>query len=192
MKQVMISKKISYIFILIAVLMIIGGAISYLVIGLKEDKKMTNKRMNEVNLEYEDYSTMVSLFEVERDSMYEKIFNNMTYDTMYSNNKYITNKISNYESMVDEMYKNVNKLDDLCNDMYYPDSSVNSICNNYLIIYEQVNNYFVLDIDTYNKNVDKYNEYIKNVDSNLIIKKYESKKKYVDFDKDGEIIGKDE
>ena len=192
MKQVMISKTITYIFILIAVLMIIGGAISYLVIGLKEDKKMTNKRMNEVNLEYEDYSTMVSLFEVERDSMYEKIFNNMTYDTMYSNNKYITNKISNYESMVDEMYKNVNKLDDLCNDMYYPDSSVNSICNNYKIIYEQVNNYFVLDIDTYNKNVDKYNEYIKNVDSNLIIKKYESKKKYVDFDKDGEIIGKDE
>ena len=192
MERFKLQRKISYIMILVSIFMIISGFVSSLVIGLKEDRKMTNKRMNEVNLEYEDYSTMVSLFEVERDSMYENIFNNNTFDSMYANNKYITNKISNYEAMVDEMYKNVNKLNDLCNDMYYPDSSVNSICNNYKIIYEQVNNYYVLDIELYNKNVDKYNEYIKTVDANLVVKKFETKKKYIDFDNDGEIIGKDE
>ena len=192
MERFKLQRKISYIMIFVSIFMIISGFVSSLVIGLKEDRKMTNKRMNEVNLEYEDYSTMVSLFEVERDSMYENIFNNNTFDSMYANNKYITNKISNYEAMVDEMYKNVNKLNDLCNDMYYPDSSVNSICNNYKIIYEQVNNYYVLDIELYNKNVDKYNEYIMSVDPNLVIKKYETKKKYLDFNKDGEIIGQDE
>ena len=192
MEQIQRNRKISFIMILVSIFMITSGCLSSLILGLKEDKKMTNMRMEEVDLEYEDYSTMVSLFEEERDSIYENVFTKITYENMYSNNKYITNKLSNYEAMVDEMHKNINKLDKLCDDMYYPKSSVNSICNNYKIIYEQVNNYFVMDIDTYNENIDKYNEYIKGVDPNLVLKKYNTKKKYTDFDKDGEIIGKDE
>ena len=192
MEEIKRNRKISFILILISIFMIVSGLISSLVIGLKEDQKMTNMRMDEVDLEYEDYSTMVSLFEQERDSMYENVFTNITYENMYANNKYVTNKLSNYEAMVDEMHKYTNKLDDLCDDMYYPKSSVNSICNNYKVIYEQVNNYFVMDINTYNENIDKYNEYIKGVDPNLVLKKYSTKKKLEDFDKDGEIIGKDE
>ena len=192
MEEIKRNRKISFILILISIFMIVSGLISSLVIGLKEDQKMTNMRMDEVDLEYEDYSTMVSLFEQERDSMYENVFTNITYENMYANNKYVTNKLSNYEAMVDEIHKSIRKLDDLCNDMYYPDSSVNSICNNYKVIYEQVNNYFVMDINTYNENIDKYNEYIKGVDPNLVLKKYSTKKKLEDFDKDGEIIGKDE
>ena len=192
MEEIQRNRKISFIMILVSIFMIISGSLSSLIIGLKEDKKMTNMRMNEVNLEYEDYSTMVSLFEEERDSMYGNVFNNLTYDNLFANNKYLSNKISNYEAMVDEIHKSIRKLDDLCNDMYYPDSSVNSICNNYKIIYEQVNNYFVLDVKEYNENVNKYNEYIKGIDPNLVIKKYETDKKLIDFDNDGEIVGKDE
>lgn len=192
MEEIQRNRKISFIMILVSIFMIISGSLSSLIIGLKEDKKMTNMRMNEVNLEYEDYSTMVSLFEEERDSMYGNVFNNLTYDNLFANNKYLSNKISNYEAMVDEIHKSIRKLDDLCNDMYYPDSSVNSICNNYKIIYEQVNNYFVLDVKEYNENVNKYNEYIKGIDPNLVIKKYETEKKLIDFDNDGEIVGKDE
>lgn len=192
MEDIKRKRKISYIMIVISIFMIISGCLSSLIIGLKEDKKMTNMRMEEVNLEYEDYSTMVSLFEEERDNLYGSVFNNLTYDNLHANNKYLNNKMSNYEAMVDEMHKSINKLDDLCNDMYYPDSSVNSICNNYKIIYEQVNNYFVLDVNEYNKNIDKYNEYIKGVDPNLVIKKYDTDKKLIDFDNDGEIVGKDD
>ena len=192
MEEIQRNRKISFIMILVSIFMIISGSLSSLIIGLKEDKKMTNMRMEEVNLEYEDYSTMVSLFEEERDSMYGNVFNNLTYDNLFANNKYLSNKISNYEAMVDEIHKSIRKLDDLCNDMYYPDSSVNSICNNYKIIYEQVNNYFVLDVKEYNENVNKYNEYIKGIDPNLVIKKYETEKKLIDFDNDGEIVGKDE
>lgn len=192
MEEINSKRKIAVVMIFVSIFMIISGMVSSLIIGLQEDKRLTKMRMDEVNLEYEDYSTIVSLFEEERDSMYEKVFNNITFDTMYANNKYITNKISNYEAMVDEIYKNTNKLDDLCDDMYYPDSSVNSICINYKTIYEQVNNYFIVDINSYNVNVEKYNEYIKGVDPNLTLKKYETKKKFIDFDHDGEIIGNDE
>ena len=90
------NNKIPFILIGVSIFMIIVGCISSLIIGLNEDKKMTNLRMNDVNLEYEDYSTMVSIFEEERDALYGNVLNKITYDNMYTNNKYIKNKLFNY------------------------------------------------------------------------------------------------
>lgn len=186
------QRKIAFIMMLVSVVMISSGLVSSLIVGLKEDKQLTRKRMDEVKLEYEDYSTMISLFEEKRDGLYGSVFNNLTYETMFANNKVMFNEVSNYEAMVDEIKKNTNKMDKLCMDVYYPDSNVNSICNNYRTIFEQVNNYFVIDITEFNKNIDKYNTYVKGLDPNLVIKKYETKKKMIDFDDDGVIVGKDE
>ena len=178
--------------ILVSIVMISSGLVSSLIVGLKEDKQLTRKRMDEVKLEYEDYSTMISLFEEKRDSLYGIVFNNLTYENMFINHKAMFNEVSNYEAMVDEIKKNTNKMDKLCMDVYYPDSNVNSICNNYRTIFEQVNNYFVIDITEFNKKIDKYNTYVIGLDPNLVIKKYETKKKMIDFDDDGVIVGKDE
>lgn len=186
------QRKIAFIMMLVSVVMISSGLVSSLIVGLKEDKQLTRKRMDEVKLEYEDYSTMISLFEEKRDGLYGSVFNNLTYETMFANNKVMFNEVSNYEAMVDEIKKNTNKMDKLCMDVYYPDSNVNSICNNYRTIFEQVNNYFVIDITEFNKNIDKYNTYVIGLDPNLVIKKYETKKKMIDFDDDGVIVGKDE
>lgn len=186
------QRKIAFIMMLVSIVMISSGLVSSLIVGLKEDKQLTRKRMDEVKLEYEDYSTMISLFEEKRDGLYGSVFNNLTYETMFANNKVMFNEVSNYEAMVDEIKKNTNKMDKLCMDVYYPDSNVNSICNNYRTIFEQVNNYFVIDITEFNKNIDKYNTYVIGLDPNLVIKKYETKKKMIDFDDDGVIVGKDE
>lgn len=192
MEKIKRQRKIAFIMILVSIVMISSGLVSSLIVGLKEDKQLTRKRMDEVKLEYEDYSTMISLFEEKRDGLYGSVFNNLTYETMFANNKVMFNEVSNYEAMVDEIKKNTNKMDKLCMDVYYPDSNVNSICNNYRTIFEQVNNYFVIDITEFNKNIDKYNTYVIGLDPNLVIKKYETKKKMIDFDDDGVIVGKDE
>ena len=138
------QRKIAFIMMLVSIVMISSGLVSSLIVGLKEDKQLTRKRMDEVKLEYEDYSTMISLFEEKRDGLYGSVFNNLTYETMFANKKVMFNEVSNYEAMVDEIKKNTNKMDKLCMDVYYPDSNVNSICNNYRTIFEQVNNYFVI------------------------------------------------
>ena len=192
MEKIKRQRKIAFIMMLVSIVMISSGLVTSLIVGLKEDKQLTRKRMDEVKLEYEDYSTMISLFEEKRDGLYGSVFNNLTYETMFANNKVMFNEVSNYEAMVDEIKKNTNKMDKLCMDVYYPDSNVNSICNNYRTIFEQVNNYFVIDITEFNKNIDKYNTYVIGLDPNLVIKKYETKKKMIDFDDDGVIVGKDE
>ena len=58
-------------------------------------------------------------------------------------------------------------------------------------MYEQVINYFVLDVDDYNENVKKYNEYQITISSTSSIKEYSTNKKYIDYNGDKTFEGKE-
>ena len=184
-------KKIALYMMTLSFILIISGGVSSFVLGLKEDKEEIYNRINDVNDEFEVFSTNTSVFENFRDELYNVVLSNVYYDTMYDEDKNVKNKLSNYENLVDELTKNTKKLDNLCNDVYYPDSKVNTKCNNYKSIYEQVVNYFISDINVYNENVKKYNEYQKNNNSNLRVDKYKTSKKYIDYNNDNEYDGKE-
>ncbi|MBQ6323870.1 MAG: hypothetical protein IJI22_03455 [Bacilli bacterium] len=185
-------KNIAYILMTMSFIMIISGGVSSFVNELHADKERTYNRINLVNDEFEVFSANTSVFEEFRDELHENVLNNLYLETMYQDDIATKNKLSNYENLVDELVKNVKKLDKLCTDVYYPDSSANSKCSNYKTIYEQVINYFVADINEYNKNITKYNEYQKAIDPNLLLKKYNSKKEYIDYDGDGDFAGKED
>ena len=153
-------KKIAMIMMTFSFILIISGGVSSFVLGLKKDKQEIYNRINDVNDEFEVFSTNTSVFESFRDELYNVVLSNVYYDTMYDEDKAVKNKLSNYENLVDELTKNTKKLDNLCNDVYYPDSKVNTKCNNYKSIYEQVVNYYVTDINFYNKSVDDYQKLI--------------------------------
>ena len=140
-------KKIAMIMMTFSFILIISGGVSSFVLGLKKDKQEIYNRINDVNDEFEVFSTNTSVFESFRDELYNVVLSNVYYDTMYDEDKAVKNKLSNYENLVDELTKNTKKLDNLCNDVYYPDSKVNTKCNNYKSIYEQVVNYFISDIN---------------------------------------------
>lgn len=184
-------KKIAMIMMTFSFILIISGGVSSFVLGLKKDKQEIYNRINDVNDEFEVFSTNTSVFESFRDELYNVVLSNVYYDTMYDEDKAVKNKLSNYENLVDELTKNTKKLDNLCNDVYYPDSKVNTKCNNYKSIYEQVVNYFISDINVYNENVVKYNEYQKNNNSDLRVDKYKTTKKYIDYNNDKEYDGKE-
>ena len=111
---------------------------------------------------------------------------------MKKNDIVIKKELTAFEEMVDSINNKTKTLETLCDDVYYPDSSINNKCSNYKNIYEQVNNYYVLDIKTYNDNIKKYNDYQKSKKSNLSLKKFTTKKDYIDYNEDGKIEGKDE
>ena len=83
-------------------------------------------------------------------------------------------------------------LKSLCENVYYPDGSVNSKCTNYKSIYEQVVNYFVSDIELYNKNIELYNEYEESRGTLFRIRKYQTNKYFVDYNEDGLFDGCEE
>ena len=185
-------KKIAMGMMTLSFILIISGGVSSFVLGLKKDKQEIYNRINDVNDEFEVFSTNTSVFESTRDELYNVVLSNVYYDTMYDEDKKVKDTISNYEHLVDELTKNTKKLDKLCNDVYYPDSKVNTKCNNYKSIYEQVVNYFIGDIKVYNDNVDKYNEYQKSNNSDLRVDKYKTDKKYIDYNNDKSYDGKEE
>lgn len=170
---------------------LMSGGVSSFVVGLREDRKEISKRVGEVNDTFEIFSTNTSVFESLRDNLYENTFSKMFLDTMYQEDKVVKEKISNYEQLVDELTKNVKELNRLCDNVYYPDSTVNSKCKNYKIIYEQVINYFVSDIEEYNQNIDKYNEYQTSIGNLLRLRRYYTSRSYVDYNLDGMFDGKE-
>ncbi len=186
------ARKISYILLAISFVMIISGGVSSFLMGLRADKELINKRMVDVSNEFEDFSTNTSLFENERDTLYNELLTNLFFDTMQQNDALYKTRLSNYENMVDEITKQVKQLDKLCRDVYYPDSSVNNKCNNYQLIYEQVVNYFLSDINVYNENIKKFNEYQKSINSVVVLEEYSTNKKFIDYNKDKQFDGKED
>lgn len=183
-------RKIGYALLTLSLILIISGGFSTFLVGLREDKENTLNLMKVVDDEFETFSANTSVFENFREDLYEDVLGGVVCDQLIQKNNDITNKFSNYENLVDELNKGVVKLDKLCKDVYYPNSSTNSKCSNYKNIYEQVNNYFVGDVNVYNKNIVSCNKNI--TDSNLLIKEYKTKKEYIDYNNDKKYEGKEE
>ena len=184
-------KRVAYLLMTFSFVLIVSGGVSSFVAGLKADRKEIYQRVHEVEDVFETFSTNTSVFESERDNLYTKVFDNLFYDTMYQEDRTVKNKLSNYEQLVDELTKNMEDLNRLCEGVYYPDATTNSRCVNYKTIYEQIINYFVSDMEHYNELVDKYNTYEESLGTLLRIRKYSTDKKYIDFNVDGQYDGRE-
>lgn len=165
-------------------MMIISGTVSSFVVSLKADREKTQARMVIVNDSFEEFNASVTAFELSRDTLYTESLGNLFYDTLVTNDAVLKEKLSNYESIVDDVIKQVKNMDSLCKDVYYPDSDVNSKCSNYKLIYEQVANYFIEDIKLYNTTIKTFNAQQAAAGTGLSLVEYQTKKKYVDYNKD--------
>ena len=186
------SRKIALGIMTLSFILIFSGSVATFILGLQKDREETYHRIYEVNDSFEIFSTNTSMFEMMRDELYQNYLGNIYFETMYQNHKKIEEGLSNYEHLVDELSKNVLSLKSLCENVYYPDGSVNSKCTNYKSIYEQVVNYFVSDIELYNKNIELYNEYEESRGTLFRIRKYQTNKYFVDYNEDGLFDGCEE
>lgn len=173
-------------------LLVFAGCVTTFILDLRKDQANVLKRMNDVSLVFEEYSATVSIYEEERDKLYSEVLNNLYYDNMYYTNEPVKERFNKYESLVNDIDKMRVKLDNYCTDVYYPDSSVNSKCSNYKSIYEQVVNYFLTDVNFYNKSINDYNEYISTSGSVLTATEYETNYKFIDYNGDGKKDGCEE
>ena len=186
------TRKLAYLFLSISLVMIVAGSFSSFLIGLREDHQRVLRRMDDVSGIFEGFSTNTTMFEDYRDELYTEVLGNVYYDTMYKTDETVKGKLNEYEAIVDGIKKDTKKLDSLCKHVYYPDSEVNKMCINYKSIYEQVVNYYVTDIHTYNDNVEKYNAYQDTIKKDLKIKKYHTEYDYIDYNGDKIFDGKEE
>lgn len=148
--------------------------------------------MNVVLEAYDKFSLDVDNFNDIRNQIYLDIFENTYYETLLNNDAKFKEMLSNYGKSVDSVDSSAKKLKKLCTNVYYPDSKINTKCSEYGSVYEQIVNAFVSDIDLYNENIVKYNEYQKENNGTLFLNSYVNKRKYLDFNKDGKYEGKED
>ena len=185
------SKKLGMFIFVASIVMVIAGSICVFVISLNADREETQKRMGVVNKEFESFNEIITTFEAERDSLYTEYFGNVFYDTLETNDPIIKTKLTNYEKVVNDITKKADAMKDLCEDVYYPDSSVNSKCSDYKLIYEQVVNYFVEDVKLYNDTIKTFNEQQAAAGSTFALMTYKTEFDYIDYNKDGSFDGKE-
>lgn len=185
------SKKFGVALLMISIVMIISGTVCTFVVSLKADREATQARMVVVNDEFESFNKSVTTFEEARETLYTQYLGNVYYETLATDDVMLKEKISNYESIVDGIDKQVKTMNSLCKDVYYPDSSVNSKCSDYKLVYEQVINYFVKDISVYNDTIKTFNEQQVAAGSTLALVEYTTDRVYIDYNKDGAFDGKE-
>ena len=188
----MISRKFIYFILALGLMLIIAGGFSSFLAGLKKDRELVVRRMDDVSADYETFDTSVSLFGDYREDFHDSILENLYYETMYNSDTLVKNEFIKYESMVDDISETVKALDALCRDVYYPEGNINSMCMNYPTIYEQVVNYFLVDVNEYNDIVKQYNQYQNSTNSSYYVKEYSTTKKYIDYNGDKVFEGKEE
>ena len=186
------TQKVGYLLLCLSLVLIISGGFSSFLSGLESDRREVMRRMEDVNAEFEGFNTNTSIFEEYRDNLYNDVLGNVYYETMHDTDKEVKETLSTYESIVDELGKSAKKLDALCKNIYYPKSNTNHHCATYKSIYEQVVNYFITDIITYNDNVLKYNDYQENINQELLVEEYHTKKEFIDYNGDGEFDGRED
>ena len=80
-----------------------------------------------------------------------------------------------------------------CENIYFPSSDVNTKCKTATETYEEMVNYFINDITQVNQNIEDYNKYNQENNTKIApVQKYNTTKKYIDFNDDNEYSGKEE
>jgi len=152
------KSKLPYILFALGLFLIMGGSFSMYINGLKKDHANVVEKGKKVLKNYEKFNEDVISFENARESLYSSVLESASYDDYYVNDQSIKQTFLDFENKVNSIQYLVAKLNELCDDSYFSDNSVNKKCKDYKLVYEQVNNFFVGDVSTYNKNIETYNE----------------------------------
>ena len=184
-------KKNKVIIISVSVVAVLLVFVTLFIISIRKDKAETKKVMNIIVKKYDTFEKKVLKFNEVRDEVYTTVFADTYYDVIKESYSDYNNKMKGLEEAIDEVEKSSSKLKEYCRNAYYSDSDVNRKCSSFKSLYEEVINSFVSDVDKYNGVLDNYNNYIKEAGVEDILKKYSTKKKYIDFDGDKEFVGKE-
>lgn len=184
-------KKKTKIIIITSIIIIILLIIGTFIVSMRKDKKKTNQVMDLILKDSKKFEDSVVSFNENRDNVYKTVFVETYYDTIKESYETWNNQLKDYEKTVDQIEKNSKNLKKYCNGMYYSKAEVNQKCNDFTSLYEELINTFVSDITSYNQIIKEYNEYMKENNSNETLNTYDTKKKYIDYNKDKDYSGKE-
>lgn len=190
------KNKRTKILVLVGITCVLWGFVIMFISSVKKDQKEMNSRMDTILSSYDKFSKKITEFNTMRDTLHTEFLDKIYYTTLESKDAEFKNKLKTYEELVSNI--SVSTKDNLrkyCkDDIYYASSDVNSKCAAFKQGYEEMVNSFVDDINSYNNSLTQYNAWLDSEQKTDSIKLeiYQTKKKYIDYNNDGNYSGRDE
>ena len=186
------ARKIKILFSLSAFCIILGLVLNFTT-SFKQDKQEVAKRMKVINSTYELFKENTTEFSNTRDNLYDNVFSELYFETLNITIPNCLEELQKYENVLNQVETEAKRLQKNCQDIYFPSSDVNTKCQTSLEKYEEMVNYFVNDITQVNQNIEEYNKYNQENQTGIApVQKYNTTKKYIDFNKDSEYTGKED
>ena len=177
----------------LGVLFIILGIVTNFTMNLKHDKQEVNARMKSINNTYEIFKKNTKSFSDTRDYLYDSIFSELYFDTLNESIPTCLTELQKYEKVLDQVGNNAIKIREKCEGIYFPESNINTKCKAAILSYEEMVNYFINDVTQVNKNIEEFNKYNQENNTGVtLLQKYNTTKKYIDFNNDKEYAGKED
>lgn len=167
------------------ILVVIGSLWMYLSDSFTKDKEVQNN-IQKIKTMYDKFEEKLSVIRGEREIINNDLANNYYEENV--NDSYDTwiEKLNIYQDSIKEIEKYKFDLNNLCQNKKFSNTDVKSKCESMLIGYETSINYFVKDIDDFNKFIEIYNSNNKGKEKILFMTDY----KYIDMNDDGKYLGK--
>lgn len=159
---------------------------------LKEDRAVTQEKMDKILEAYPTFNQMVNDFSNLRNQFYS-YKEDLYLETLRDNAEAWNTFMSNYADGIQKVEDSAQVLKENC-DLEYGDVKVSTKCTNFKVNYEAAMNYYISDVKLYNQMVSEYEKYNTEGGGKYpVVNKAEYKiyEDYIDYDKDGEYFGKE-
>lgn len=174
-------------------ILLVTGLITNFTTGIKLDKEEVSKRMVTVEDTYGSYKQEIINLNTTRDAIYDEVFSNLYFETLNLTINDCFNRLQEYEQQLDNIKTLVDTLQTNCENVYFPEKEVNTMCQTFQSSYEETVNYFVNDIKQINNYIEEYNNYNQENQTGVPpLQQYNTTKDYIDFNHDKEYIGKED
>ena len=187
------KKSLKIIGIVIIIIAIIFICAWVWVDGLKQDRALTQAKMDEILEAYPNFNQSVDDFSNLRNQFYS-YKENLYLETLRDNAEVWNNFMDSYATGIQKVEDTARVLKEDCQSEY-GDVNVSSKCTTFKANYEAAMNYYISDVKMYNQMVDEYDKY-NSENGGTFAKvnkaKYVAYKDYIDYDEDGECFGKEE
>lgn len=181
------SKKKIVIAAIVGTVLVFAGALYIVISSMQEEERKEKETKENLIKYYEIFKENSDKFAEVKKEFNKKVLEDLFVESVTDDYDTWQEAINSYKEFVDDSLAKAKDVEPYCVGKAYMEDELNNYCSAYLINYETVNNYFVRDIEEYNKFIE---EYLKNnPKADEKIKKFELDSNLyslIDMNEDGE------
>lgn len=151
------KKNILIVLIIIFIITVLTISITKFIKSFNEDAIRTQELITTIKTNYTELNENITSYNAQKEKLSNEIASYYQ-ETLTTNYPNLISSLNEYEQIIQNIQKNINKIQENCQDNTFQESQVNSICQNIEETYNQIMTSYIKDIDNFNNIIETYNQ----------------------------------